>query len=173
MNHARAHEHDASPHRATPRPGPSATDPAAIRALFRDRGLRITRQRELLYARLASTDQHPTADQLRSWLVAEGDADGHAGLSVATVYNALEAFTRAGIARRIPCEGSNGPARYDADVSPHVHLTLADGRVVDAPPELSRRLLGQLDGAALSELDLLGEGTVTRLSIELSRDPAG
>lgn len=125
-----------------------------IRILFQQNGLRCTRQREQVYAALAATHTHPTAEDL---FQAVRDMD--AGLSLATVYNALDAFIGAGIARQVP---GTGPARYDADMSPHVHLSTPEGEVVDVPDDLSQRLLDGIPEAAVRELE-------ARLGVKVSR----
>ncbi len=60
------------------------------------------------------------------------------GMSLATVYNTLEALCGAGLARKIATV--DGAARYDADLSDHAHLMTDDGRVLDVPPDLSRSI---------------------------------
>ncbi|MEM7754454.1 MAG: Fur family transcriptional regulator [Planctomycetota bacterium] len=107
-----------------------------LRDVFRGVGLRCTRQRELVYSALAATKAHPTADELHLTVKAD-----EPGLSLATVYNTLEAFTAAGLCRRLPSSNGAGPCRYDADTSRHAHVALADGRVVDVPIELGEALL--------------------------------
>lgn len=129
--------------------------PEAIRDLFRDRALRHTRQRELVYAALAATKAHPSADEIYDTVRA---ADSE--LSMATVYNTLDALVEAGLARRVP--GDNGPCRFDADVSEHAHLLTAEGAVRDLPEDLSRALLSALPAQTLREL-------AERLGIEIDR----
>jgi Fe2+ or Zn2+ uptake regulation protein len=117
--------------------------------IFTQHGLRRTRQRELVYDALAKTKAHPTADELHESLRAR-DAD----LSLATVYNALEAFTGAGLCRRIPSPASSGPCRYDACVEDHAHVILPDGRVLDVPAEVGDQLLERLsDRAIIGEVE--------------------
>lgn len=117
--------------------------------IFTSHGLRRTRQRELVYEALAATDAHPTADELYESLRSQ-DAD----LSLATVYNALEAFTGAGICSRIPSPASSGPCRYDARVEDHAHLILPDGRVIDVPADLGDQLLERLsDRGVIGEVE--------------------
>lgn len=118
---------------------PTPPDAESVRARLRDHGVRPTKQRELVYAALASTDTHPTADEL---LTAVRAADPT--VSQATVYNTLDALTGSGLARRLPARAAGGACRYDADLRPHVHLTLPDGRVVDAPECVSRTILDAL-----------------------------
>lgn len=125
------------------------------RAMFRDHGIRCTRQRELVYIALASTDTHPTAEDLLTSVRGEDP-----GISQATVYNTLDTLTGCGLARRLPSRAAGGACRYDADLRPHVHLTLPDGRVIDAPEGVSDAILG-----ALGAPDLAGFGvTADRIS---------
>jgi Fe2+ or Zn2+ uptake regulation protein len=112
--------------------------PQSIRELFARHNLRCTRQREDIYAALAASKSHPTAEELYCD-VRRGQAD----LSLATVYNTLEAFTRSGLCRRMAASGA-GATRYDGDVTDHLHLVTADGRVLDIPPELGREVLAHL-----------------------------
>lgn len=123
-------------------------DDPNFRSLFRRYGLRHTRQRELVYAALASTMTHPTADELYQKVHAKDS-----GLSLATVYNTLDALVECGLCRRMPTSQGAGPCRFDADISAHVHVATADGRVVDVPVDLSRRLLAGLDRGVVAEIE--------------------
>src|SRR5262245_34815495 len=116
------------------------------REIFERRGLRCTRQREAVYAALATTKSHPTAEELFHVVQAS-----EPGMSLATIYNTLEALMAAGLARRLPCPG--GACRFDADVRDHVHLSLPDGRVVDLPDDLSVRMLDGVPGGAIADLE--------------------
>ena len=123
-------------------------DDLNFRDLFRGHGLRHTRQRELVYSALASTMAHPTADELFQMVRSKDD-----GLSLATVYNTLDALCDCGLCRKLPTSMGAGPCRYDADISPHVHVSTRDGRMLDVPTELSRRLLAGLDRAVVVEIE--------------------
>lgn len=114
--------------------------------IFAARGLRRTRQRELVYDALAATTSHPTAEELHEGLRGQDE-----GLSLATVYNALEAFTAAGLCRRIPSTLCSGPARYDATVEDHAHVILPNGRVLDVPADIGDQLLERLNDPELIE----------------------
>lgn len=120
---------------------------SATTDIFTSHGLRRTRQRELVYEALAATRAHPTADELHE-RVRSQDAD----LSLATVYNALEAFTCAGLCRRIPSTLCSGPSRYDATIEDHAHVILPDGRVLDVPADIGDQLLERL-----SDRGIIGE----------------
>lgn len=124
----------------------------AVRVLFRDRGLRCTRQREEIYLALHASCEHPTADELFH-TVREGalQGEGGKGLSLATVYNTLEAFVQAGLCQRIPSPGNAG--RYDADVREHAHVSTCDGQVLDLPVDLSEKVLSFIPADVLREVE--------------------
>lgn len=117
----------------------------AVRDLLREHGLRVTRQRETLYSALASTSSHPTADELLG--LVQGRA---AGISLATIYNTLEAFVDAGLCKRIH---AGSATRYDASTSDHAHVQTSDGRVLDLPEALSRKIQRAIDPAVLKGIE--------------------
>ncbi len=114
---------------------------------LRARGLRCTRQRELVYGALCQTVSHPTAEEL---LGSVRRADE--GISLATVYNTLEALCECGLVRRLASDDGSGPCRFDATVESHAHVLLDDGRVMDVPREINERLVGSVDEGAMEEL---------------------
>lgn len=132
------------------------------RAVFSDAGLRCTRQREVIYQALCSTKSHPTAEELYS-LVRESHDDGH--LSLATVYNTLEALTACGLARRLSTSG--GPNRYDAVCEDHVHVTLPDGQILDVPEGASRGILDAIPREAIDRIEAEMGVRVTGVSINV------
>ena len=131
-----------------------------LQRVFRDARLRCTRQRQAVYAALASTCSHPSAEELFDHVRVE-----EPGLSLATVYNTLDALCDAGLCRRLPMPG--GANRYDADSRPHAHLALADGRLVDLPEDLSRVLLDRLTPEFVREVAARTGTDVRRLSVHL------
>lgn len=86
---------------------------------FKDRcrqeGLSLTHQRTAVYQRLASTLEHPTAEELYDGLKAELPS-----LSLGTVYKTLETFEQCGVITKSRSTGEK--ARYDANTEPHHHL---------------------------------------------------
>jgi len=119
----------------------------STRARFARHGLRCTRQRMAIYETLMSTKSHPTADELYQ-LVRERDGQ----LSLATVYNTLEAFSDAGLCRKLPT--TSGSVRYDGDTSDHLHLRRRDtGAIHDVPGELGRKLLDNLPRSVLRDIE--------------------
>ncbi len=83
--------------------------------LLKEKGLRITQQRVLIYEILDTNRIHPTVDMLYK-LVSEVDDT----IGIATVYKTIDAFKEQGIVRELKCE--NTPARYDIDTANHAHF---------------------------------------------------
>jgi Fur family iron response transcriptional regulator len=91
-------------------------------------GLRPTRQR-LALARLLfdSEDRHVTAEQLHGEAVS-----AHIRVSLATVYNTLHQFTKAGLLHEIVVDA--GRSYFDTNMSDHHHFFFEDsGDLRDIP----------------------------------------
>ncbi len=103
----------------------------AVAELLRKAGLRPTRQRLALGALLfRGCDRHVTAELLH----AEAVAIGH-HVSLATVYNTLHQFKRAGLLRELAINGSK--AYFDTNTSNHNHFFIeAEGELQDIPAEV-------------------------------------
>lgn len=137
-----------------------------IERVFRARHVRRTRQREVVYRALASTDTHPTAEELYRLIVG---ADQH--LSLATVYNALDALEKAGLCRRVSASSSQ-PARFDADMDTHVHVVTPDGRVLDLPPGVGERVMQAVTHTLADEVEKLTGAPVGKFTIQLVPAPS-
>ncbi len=133
-----------------------------LRKLFANAGLRTTRQREVIYRTLLSTETHPTVEELLE-MVHSQDPE----VSQATIYNSLEAFVDCHLATRIPSSCSGGACRYDANTGSHIHLVLDDGRILDAPTDLSQRILESVPQSVLNELSERTGVEVSGFKIEL------
>jgi Fur family iron response transcriptional regulator len=101
--------------------------------MLRKAGLRPTRQRMVLGRLLfASGDRHVTAEQLHAEVAAFGEH-----VSLATVYNTLHQFKRAGLVRELAIEGSK--AYFDTNTSNHNHFLLeSTGDLMDIPGDSIR-----------------------------------
>jgi len=141
---------------------PISTRFSPARDVFHRRGMRCTRQREALYDALRATTAHPTAEELLDSLGGKS-----ADLSLATVYNTLDALEHAGLVRRLPSRRGNAPARYDADVTSHVHVSTADGRVIDLPHEISERIMAAVPEELLEEVERVTGVRVAGLHVEV------
>jgi len=108
---------------------------------------RDTRQRALIYAIVASTESHPTAD----WIY-ERARTSMPRVSLGTVYRNLQVLAREGRIRAIDAWGKT--TRYDADVSSHDHaVCVACGAIRDVPRS-GDRLLG--NGASIPGFSITG-----------------
>ena len=106
---------------------------ATVPEMLRQANLRPTRQR-LTLGRLLfeSGDRHVTAEQLHAEVTALGEH-----VSLATVYNTLHQFKRAGLVRELAIEGSK--AYFDTNTSNHNHFLLeTTGDLMDIPGDAIR-----------------------------------
>ena len=101
---------------------------APVADIIKTSGLRPTRQRLALGGLLfGAADRHVTAEQLHAEVVALGEH-----VSLATVYNTLHQFCRAGLVRELAIDGSK--AYFDTNTSNHNHFLLEEsGQLMDIP----------------------------------------
>lgn len=101
-----------------------------LTAVLRMAGLRPTRQRialaELLFA---GAHRHVSAEELHG----EADRNG-VDVSLATIYNTLHQFRRAGLLREVTVDAAR--SYFDTDTSDHHHFFVEDEqRVIDIPAD--------------------------------------
>lgn len=130
--------------------------------LFSRHQIRRTRQRECVYEALCACESHPTAEELFGLV-----RDRCKGVSLATVYNTLDVLTQRGLCRRVrSAKGAGGPARYDADVSDHVHVLTPDGRVMDVPNSMGTRVIDGISRDAMVEIERMLGVRIARVNVE-------
>lgn len=115
-------------------------------------GLRPTRQR-LGLARLLfeGGDRHFTAEELHSEVRA-----AHMTVSLATVYNTLHQFTKAGLLREVVVEP--GRSYFDTNVTDHYHFyDVSNGHLEDIPAEriVVESLPKPREGLAVERVDVI------------------
>ncbi len=120
------------------------TEEFVLREALEAGGQRFTEQRAAVYRFLASTDMHPTADEVFSAVRRHLP-----GISLATVYKSLETLVGCGLAIKLTY--GDGSARYDGRTDPHHHARcLACGKVIDiagrVPLEELEALRARVDG---------------------------
>lgn len=125
---------------------------ATVPEMLRQARLRPTRQR-LTLGRLLfeSGDRHITAEQLHAEVTALGEH-----VSLATVYNTLHQFKRAGLVRELAIEGSK--AYFDTNTSNHNHFLLeTTGDLMDIPGDAIRveGLPEPPDGMRITHVDVV------------------
>ncbi len=103
---------------------------AALATRLRKSGLRPTRQRLALGVLMFKAgDRHFTAEILHEEAVASGER-----ISLATVYNTLHQFKRAGLLRELAIDGLK--TYFDTNTSNHSHFFVErEGRLLDIPGE--------------------------------------
>lgn len=122
---------------------------ACMRRL-RDAGLRATRRRvQLAQLRFARSDCHVTAEILFNEAI-----EANIKLSIATVYNTLNQFSKVGLLRRIKLDRRTF---FDTDTTIHPHFyVIGEGILIDIPEKL---VLAQMPEALpdreISCLDLI------------------
>jgi Fur family peroxide stress response transcriptional regulator len=125
------------------RSSPSLDD---VRDALQRSGSRFTEQRAAVWSYLASVDSHPSAEQVYHAVRREIPQ-----ISLATVYNALEALVEARLANKIT--SGDGSARYDCRGEEHYHLRdVETGEVRDLPAAFDSRLLEKLDPRLVERL---------------------
>jgi Fe2+ or Zn2+ uptake regulation protein len=114
--------------------------------MLRDVGLVPTIQRLAVLDWLTKTRIHPTADQVLAAIRKE-----YPSISRATVYNTLDALTKAGMVLRLSVDPT--VARYDADLGPHAHFRCRIcERIYDIPLNGDGPLDGSVDGHVIESV---------------------
>ena len=113
-----------------------------LREALEASGQRFTEQRAAVCRFLASTEKHPTADEV--FLAVRSEIPV---ISLATVYKSLETLVGCGLATKLA--GRGGSARYDGRTDPHHHARcLACSRMFDVPGSLAADELSELRRSA-------------------------
>ncbi len=136
--------------------------------MLRQRGMRLTPQREAIIRLLAADCSHPSAEDVFSRLAPENP-----WLSKATVYNTLNSLLGAGIIQDVDLGVER---RFDGRTTePHGHLTCrACGRVedFDLPPDLRTLLLNRNDsGFAMERIQVKLVGLCRACAARNGRNP--
>src|SRR5262245_20417253 len=86
-----------------------------LNAKLSNRGFRFTQQRQQVYNVLLGKRDHPTADQV--FMRAKREMPE---ISMATVYNCLDALVKCGLARQVTVD--RGATRFCPNMQEHVHF---------------------------------------------------
>ena len=97
-------------------------------------GLRITPQRIAIIQYLNGNTVHPSVEDIYKTLV-----DEYPSMSIATVYNTLEALTNRGYLRELTIDPQK--KRFDPNMKPHNHLMcLACKKIIDVHRDIKVHL---------------------------------
>lgn len=128
---------------------PSPLDPrteAMVRQALDEAGCRYTQQRGAVYSYLQGVESHPTVEEVYRSVRRRVPR-----ISLATVYNALEALVSARLAARLT--SSDGRARYDCRSEDHYHLRdVETGEIRDLHVDFDPQLLAKLDPTLIKRL---------------------
>ncbi len=117
-----------------------------VRQALESAGCRYTRQRGEVFAFLQSVRSHPTVEEVYRAVQRRVPR-----ISLATVYNALEALVSADLAARLT--SNDGRACYDCRAEDHYHLRdVETGEIRDLPVEFDPQLLAKLDPKLVEKL---------------------
>ena len=118
-------------------------------------GQRSTKQREHIFALLLEKRDHPTADEI--YVRAKSDMPS---ISLATVYNCLDALTESRLIRQVNFERE--PTRYCPNLKPHAHFHCQDtGDVIDidlSEPTIDQLLKALPEGFSASHIEITYNG---------------
>ncbi len=133
-------------------PGPQRAGLCNVRSTLRRAGLRPTRQRLSLGQLLFSSGgRHVSAEGLHE------EAQGaNISVSLATIYNTLNQFTKAGLLREIAIDGTR--SYFDTNVSDHHHYVVEEtNEVIDIP--VDQLMIGALpeppEGMEIAKVDVV------------------
>ena len=122
-----------------------------------DSGLRTTPQREVVYQVILDKRDHPTAEE-----VFERVKPFLPGISLATVYNCLDALVQCGLIKQV--NFVREPTRYCPNLHEHAHFhddSTGDIHDLEIPSDLIVRLREVLPaGFAAVNIDLSYRGTI-------------
>ncbi|MEZ7955757.1 MAG: Fur family transcriptional regulator [Rubritalea sp.] len=122
-------------------------------------GLRMTKQRTEVYRTLMENQDHPSASQ-----IFEQMQDTKAPMSLATVYNCLEALVEHGVVKQVNVDRE--PTRYCQNSSPHGHFhDQSTGTIHDINFKQGVTLNDFLDlppGTEVSNLEITIKGTIPK-----------
>lgn len=127
--------------------------PAELTELFRERGLKVTPQRQCIFRVLDGNDVHPTADSVYAAAAAEMPT-----ISLKTVYSTLNDLAAMGEIQQL--ELGTGSARFDPNTDGHHHLVCTRcGKVRDVYAAARVRVSDdQLDGFTVGSTEVVLRG---------------
>ncbi len=136
-------------------------------ARMRDAGVTPTMQRLAILEFLEGTKAHPTADEVYTAV-----HKTYPTIARATVYNTLEALTKAGAILQLTMD--QGAARYDADTGPHVHFRCrVCEKVYDIDARQQRCLGKEVDGHQVEAIRTYAFGVCASCREEGKPGPEG
>jgi Fur family peroxide stress response transcriptional regulator len=121
-----------------------------IRNRLVSKGLKVTPQRVLVFESLLRSKDHPTADEVTSYI-----RNTNPNISRGTIYNILDTLVESELIVRVKTDKDK--MRYDAVLDKHHHIyDLDSDRIVDFyDEELDKIIRNYLDNKQIPEFDML------------------
>lgn len=131
----------------------SCLTPAEIEHRLKAAGVQPTAQRIAIARYVLCEADHPTAEQVKAW----ADAN-FPKMSMATVYNTLNALVDAALLKKISFPHLN-EATYDDNVTEHYHLLdEKTGRIFDLSTA-DVKVITNLSGVRIKEIEVFIKGS--------------
>lgn len=140
--------------------------PAELTELFRERGLKVTPQRQCIFRVLDGNDVHPTAESVYAAAAAQMPT-----ISLKTVYSTLNDLAAMG--EILQLDLGTGSSRFDPNTEGHHHLVCTScGKVRDVYASARVRVPdAQLDGFTVDTTEVVLRGLCGPCSSAASPDP--
>jgi Fe2+ or Zn2+ uptake regulation protein len=129
--------------------------PTELTALFRERGLKVTPQRQAIFRILHGSAAHPTAESVHAAAIAEMPT-----VSLRTVYQTLHDLTHMG--ELVALDVGTGAVRFDPNLDAHHHLVCdVCGLVIDVYADASAVQVADADrqGFEVAATEVVFRGT--------------
>ena len=131
--------------------------PSELAQVFREKQLKLTPQRQLLFGLLHENDSHPTAESLF-----EIASKQMPGISLRTIYQTLGELADMGELQLVDL--GNGAMRFDPNMGEHQHFVCGScGAVHDVDITSAPKLrAGSAEGFAVEEIGVVFRGRCNR-----------
>ena len=143
---------------------PGVRSPSELTMLFRERGLKVTPQRQCIFRVLDGNDVHPTAESVYAAAAAEMPT-----ISLKTVYSTLNDLAAMG--EILQLDLGTGSSRFDPNTDGHHHLVCTScGKVRDVYASARVRVSDdQLDGFTVDATEVVLRGLCDQCSHQPNR----
>jgi Fur family peroxide stress response transcriptional regulator len=139
-----------------------------IISTLKERGLKATHQRIVIYKELLQNHCHPCADELFERLKADNPS-----MSLATLYKTLDSLVEVGLVQRVLSR--EGVSRFDALTSSHVHIICTNTKeIIDFDDQELEHLIRnyltriKIDNFSIESISINVEGRKLDLSKTIS-----
>ena len=139
--------------------------PTELAQIFREKHLKLTPQRQLLFGLLHENKAHPSAESLFATASKQMP-----GISLRTVYQTLGELAEMGELQLV--DVGDGAKRFDPNIGEHHHFVCEScGSIHDVEISSTPKIRGDGAGYEITEVGVVFHGNCTRCSASLKRSP--